>query len=133
MIRKSVLAALIAACVPAAAIAETVNGNVGANRSTKVYAFTVADPSTCASPGRPKMTISKPPQHGTVTFDWGFIPAGKRFQNCASGQMRAMGVVYTPHKGYRGPDTFAVGYSFASMGGYVYSGARTHKFNLQVK
>ena len=133
MLKKSVVAALIAMSVPAAAIAETLKGSVPANRPTRVYAFTVADPSTCASPGKPKMTVRKAPQHGKVTFDWGFIPAGKKFQNCASGQMRAMGVIYTPDKGYHGPDSFAVTYSMPNMAGYRYTGARTQGFAVNVK
>jgi hypothetical protein len=133
MIKKSVLAALIAMSVPAAAIAETVTGNVPANRATKVYAFTVADSSTCASPGRPKMKVAKAPKHGTVTFDWGFVPAGKAFRNCQGGRMRAMAIIYTPAKGYRGEDSFTVGYSFPDLGGYISVGHKSRKFVLQVK
>ena len=133
MFKKSVLVALIAMSVPAAAIAETLKGSVPANRSTRIYAFTVADPSTCASPGKPKMTVSRAPEHGTVTFDWGFIPAGKAFRNCANGRMRAMGVVYTPNKGYHGVDSLSVTYSMPNMGEYRYTGARTEKFIINVK
>ena len=133
MIKKSVLVALVAMSVPAAAIAETLKGSVPANRSTRVYAFAVADPSTCASPGKPKVTVREAPQHGKVTFDWGFIPAGKTFQNCANGRMRAMGVIYTPNKGYRGADSFSVTYSMPSMGGYRYNGIRTQGFAVNVK
>lgn len=133
MFKKSVIAALIAMSVSTVAIAETLRGNLPANRSTRVYAFTVADPSTCASPGKPKVTVSKAPQHGRLTFDWGFMPAGKTFKNCANGQMRAMGVVYTPNKGYRGSDSFAVTYSMPSMAGYRYQGSRSQKFEINVK
>lgn len=133
MIKKSVLAALIAMSVPAAAVAETLKGSVPANRSSRIYAFTVADQSTCATPGKPKMTVAKAPEHGTVTFNWGFMPAGKAFHNCANGRMRAMGVIYTPNKGYRGVDSFSVTYALPNMAGYRYIGARTQKFALNVK
>jgi hypothetical protein len=133
MLKKSVIAALIAVSVPAAALAETLRGSVPANRPTRVYAFTVADPSTCASPGKPTMTVRKAPKHGSLTFNWGFLPAGKTFQNCANGQMRAMGVVYTPHKGYRGADSFSVTYAMPKMAGYRYTGARTQSFEVNVK
>lgn len=133
MFKKSVLAALIAMSVPAAAISETLKGSVPANRSSRIYAFTVADPSTCASPGKPKMSVSSAPDHGTVTFGWGFMPAGKAFRNCANGQMRAMGVIYTPNKGYHGLDSFSVTYQMPNMGGYRYNSSRTQKFTLNVK
>ena len=133
MIKKSVIAALIAMSVPAASMAESIDGSVPANRTTKVYAFTVADRSTCASPGRPKMIVSKAPQHGKVTFDWGFLPAGKGFRNCANGMMRAMAIVYTPAKGFRGVDSFSVGYSFPNMADYRSVGVKTKKFTLNVR
>jgi hypothetical protein len=133
MIKTSVLAALIALSLPVASLAETISGSVAAGRSTKVYSFTIADPSNCTSPGKPKMSIRKAPKHGTITFDWGFVPSGKKFQNCAGGRMRAMGIVYTPNKGYRGPDSFSVSYRFPDMGGYAYHGARAQSFDLQVK
>lgn len=133
MFKKSVLVALVAMSVPTAAIAETLKGSVPANRSSRIYAFTVADPSTCASPGKPKMRVSKAPEHGRVTFDWGFMPAGKAFRNCANGRMRAMGVVYTPNKGYHGVDSFSVTYSLPSMAGYRYNSVRTQGFAVNVK
>lgn len=108
-------------------------GKVPANRTSKVHAFTVADPSTCASPGKPKMTVSTKPKHGKVSFEWGYIPAGKRFRGCAGGRMRAMWVHYTPDAGFRGTDTFAVGYRFADMGGYISVGYKGQKFIVHVK
>ncbi|MGV3552423.1 Ig-like domain-containing protein [Rhizobium sp.] len=133
MFKKSAFIALIAMSVSTVAMAETLKGNVAANRSTRVYAFTVADPSTCASPGKPKMTVRKAPEHGKLTFDWGFLPAGKVFKNCANGRMRAMGIIYTPNKGYRGADSFSATYTMPNMGGYRYQGSRTQKFEVNVK
>jgi hypothetical protein len=79
------------------------------------------------------MTVRHAPEHGKVTFDWGFVAAGKGFQNCANGRMRAMVIVYTPNKGYHGPDSFSVTYALPNMAGYRHVGARTQKFELNVK
>lgn len=131
--KKRALAAVLALLAPAAAFAGAVEGNVPANRTTRVHAFTVADPSTCATPGKPKMSVKTEPQHGKVSFQWGFLPAGKAFKNCAGGRMRVMIVTYTPASGFRGTDSFAVGYSFENMAGYRHVGYRGQKFKLHVK
>lgn len=79
------------------------------------------------------MTISTAPQHGKVSFEWGFVPAGKKFRNCAGGRMRAMIVNYTPQAGFRGTDRFKVGYSFPDMAGYRSIGYRGQQFVVHVK
>jgi hypothetical protein len=115
------------------ASAGTLEGSVPANRTSLVHAYSVADPSTCASAGKPKMRVSTEPQHGKVSFKWGYVPAGKRFRGCAGGRMRAMTVYYTPAPRYRGKDTFTVGYSFADMSGYITIGYRSQKIVVHVK
>ena len=131
--KKRVVAALLALLAPTAALAGALEGSVPANRTSRIYAFTVADPSNCIAAGRPKMTVRTAPEHGKVSFEWSYVPAGKGFRNCAGGRMRAMAVHYTPKAGFRGVDSFSVGYSFDNMAGYRAIGFKARKFIVHVK
>ncbi|MDB5556193.1 MAG: hypothetical protein JWL86_6177 [Rhizobium sp.] len=133
LIIQVVAALALLLAISTSAFAGTLEGNVPANRTTRIHAFTVADPAICAVAGKPKMTISTEPKHGKISFKWEYIPAGKKFRNCTGGMMKAMSVYYTPAAGFRGTDSFAVGYSLPDMSDYITIGYRGQKFVLHVK
>jgi hypothetical protein len=113
-------------------LAGALEGGVPANRTTRIHAFTVADFSNCTVAGKPKMTISSKPQHGTITFKWEFVAAGK-IRNCTNNRTKAMSVYYTPAPGFHGIDTFTVGYRLPEMSDYISIGYHSQKFVLHVK
>jgi hypothetical protein len=118
--------------ISTSAFAGALEGNIPANRTTRVHAFTVADFSNCTVAGKPKMTISTKPQHGTITFKWEFVPAGK-IRNCTNNRTKAMSVYYTPAPGFHGTDSFTVGYRLPDMSDYQTIGYRGQEFILHVK
>ncbi len=94
-----------------------------ANRTSGFATFTANTPD-CHLIGKPKMTLPKMPQHGTVTFKWIVGTLGDSAGICKGKKGHMMGVYYTPNKGYRGEDRFRIGMAFPKYdfaNGYDYS------------
>jgi hypothetical protein len=109
------IAAAISCFIAWPAAAETIRGAVPAGKSTVVGFFNVlsGEGSTCQQPARPTMIVEKAPQHGTVTFRWARHQwKGMRF-SCKGVGIGGMEIIYTPAKGYRGPDAFRIGAQYA--------------------
>ncbi|KGF67723.1 hypothetical protein LL06_20480 [Hoeflea sp. BAL378] len=80
---------------------------VQANRSTVVYDVAVWHPHTCATFGKMRHKISAQPQHGRLDIRFEMSRA-KNIPSSCEGKVRGMQVIYTPDRGYRGPDSFVV-------------------------
>ncbi len=81
---------------------------VAANRSNKIGFVSVATKyGSCKQPGKLKMDVVKAPEHGNVRFEW---TRGKSSGvNARCGVVYGMAIIYTPDRGYRGPDNFKIG------------------------
>lgn len=73
---------------------------VPANRTSGIGEFS-AYTDACHLIGKPKMTVSKKPAHGTVTFAWVASHLGKNAGLCSGKPGHVMRIQYTPAKGYR--------------------------------
>lgn len=102
---KYFLAALLALSATGAR-AETYS--VPAGESTVMIDWTNIDES-CQSIGKPKAKIVKAPQHGKITFQWTSITLDEDYGSCQGKHAKSMRVLYTPDRGYTGPDSFKVG------------------------
>ncbi|WP_139112744.1 hypothetical protein [Hoeflea olei] len=72
-----------------------------------MYDVAVWLPSTCATFGRIKHQIQTPPKHGRLDFTTNMSKAKNIPANC-KGKVRGLQIIYTPDRGYRGPDSFYV-------------------------
>lgn len=132
---KLTTAALFASLLSQTADASTIRRAVSANASTSVGFFHVMASlaAGCQQPARPKMLIERAPQHGSVTFRWNHH-AGNQIRNgCKGVPVGGWDVVYTPARGYHGPDTFRIGAQYDQF--LVGGGAGYHSdgFELIVK
>ncbi|WP_394690297.1 hypothetical protein [Hoeflea sp.] len=80
---------------------------VPANKSTMIAHFAVWNPSTCAIFGKPSHKVRKQPQHGKLKFIYGVVKHNKIPAHC-KGKVKGLQVIYTPDRGYRGPDNFVI-------------------------
>lgn len=103
--RISLLAALLVVS-GAAAHAETYS--VPAGESSVMIDWANVD-ENCQTIGKPKAKIVKAPQHGKITFQWTSITLDKNYGTCEGKHAKSMRVIYTPDRGYTGPDSFKVG------------------------
>lgn len=115
--------ALIAFTALAASSCSTVStggagsATVPANRSTELGFIAVATKQgSCSQPQKPKMTLLSAPSHGNVQFKWRHGEVEKFKSRCPNGVM-GMAIIYTPERGYRGPDSFAFGVSYVAFQG----------------
>jgi hypothetical protein len=120
----------IAFAIPA--LAE--NKQVPANKSSVILYFVVYDPVTCAYGSKPKTRINLEPAHGKIRFEWFAYKMSKDTRNCAGKFARGMLAIYTPFKGYHGPDEAKV----SLIGSGVYPGAgyslsRSFHYDITVK
>ncbi|WP_037037577.1 hypothetical protein [Pseudovibrio sp. JE062] len=109
MIKYIAGAAFLIAGVGTAA-AETHSGDVRANRSTIVNKHFYYNAQQCTSGPIAQVKLKKKPKHGTVKIvraTWS-PPKGKR---CSNKKFKGVDIIYTPKKGYRGPDEFSTKYS----------------------
>lgn len=114
--RAARLVLLLLSCLTySLAKAESVRGNVPANRSTVVGFFNVisGERSTCQQPQKPTMQIVTAPLHGSVTFRWTRHKWNGMPGVCKNLGIGGMEIIYTPAKGYHGPDTFKIGAQYA--------------------
>lgn len=132
MLKRFCLAALFFASVfPAAA--ETKSLDVKANRITGVDFFAIYGEHTCRGAELPKMKIRKQPTNGKIRFEKYTHTFPKDSIKCPGVKIKGMIVVYTPNKGYRGDDTFTVGYGYARYYGSGRMRQKSFKYNLTVK
>lgn len=107
--------ALLASFLSQPADASTQRGTVPANRSTIVGFFHVLSGmgTSCQQPAKPKMLIEQAPQHGTVTFRWARHSWKEMRSACTGTTIGGWEVIYTPARGYHGPDAFRIGAQYA--------------------
>ncbi len=126
---KFFLAALLAMTATAAK-AETIS--VPAGESSAMIDFTNLD-DNCQSIGKPKGKVTSEPKHGKVSFQWMSITLDEDYGTCKGKHAKALRVIYTPDRGYKGSDSFKVG---ATMPAYDDgSGSRyvSESFDLSVE
>ncbi|MCD2171802.1 hypothetical protein [Rhizobium sp. C4] len=132
---KLVAVALFASLLTQQADASTLRRVVSANKSTSLGFFHVmADRSVgCQQPARPKMLVERAPQHGAVSFKWTHHSGNQVQSGCKGVTVGGWDVVYTPARGYHGPDTFRIG---AQYDQYLVGGVSSYSsdgFELVVK
>ena len=132
LILKSLLAVLlaIASFLPAFA-AET--RTVAANRSSPIFFYYTYMGDTCGYGSKPKFTALSGPEHGTVTARWQAYKMGTGARNCKGKPMKGMLVIYTPDKGYHGPDVVRFSLTGSGGPGAGYSLSNNFKVNINVK
>lgn len=106
--------------------ASTIRRVVSANKSTSLGFFHVMTSMAvgCQQPARPKMLIEKAPQHGSVSFRWTHHGGNQIRNGCKGVPVGGWDVVYTPARGYHGPDAFRIGAQYDQYligGGASYS------------
>lgn len=105
MFRKYLASALILGMgITSAASAEF---TVPANKSSVVYDFAVWFPQDCSYPGKPTYKVRTAPKHGRLDFAFGNTKAPNLPARC-KGKVKGLQVIYTPNRGYRGPDSFVL-------------------------
>jgi hypothetical protein len=115
--------------------AETVRGTVPANKSTVVGFFNVlsGEGSTCQQPQKPEMQIVTAPQHGSVTFRWARHKWNGMRSACKGVGVAGMEIIYTPARGYHGPDRFKIGAQYAQYVEASGSSYASGSYELNVK
>jgi len=88
-------------------IPATAEDAVQANRSTLVYDFSVWFSADCSHMGKPRYKVRTHPKHGRLSFLFGATQARNLPKRC-QGKVKGLQVVYTPNRGYRGPDSFVM-------------------------
>ncbi|MCD2177708.1 hypothetical protein [Rhizobium sp. C1] len=69
--------------------------------------------TSCQQPARPTMLMERAPQHGTVAFHWAHHQLKGGRDACKNIAIGGWEIIYTPAKGYHGPDSFRIGAQFA--------------------
>ena len=106
---------------------------VPANKSSVVLYSVVYDPETCGSQGRPQTKINQGAAHGNIRFEWFAYKMGKSAYHCNGKPAHGMLVIYTPDKGYRGPDSIKFSLIGSGGPGPGYSISKTYRYDLTVK
>ena len=120
---------IIASAVSAFA-AET--RTVPANRASAIFYYYTSTEDTCYSGGKPKVHITRKPEHGSITTMWKPFRMGKEAGKCAGKPMHGTLVIYKPDAGYHGPDKVAIVFSGGESGGYFLR-PKEWKINITVK
>ncbi|KZK75992.1 hypothetical protein PsW64_01122 [Pseudovibrio sp. W64] len=108
MIKYLAGAAFLIAGLSAAA-AETHSGDVRANRSTILNRHVYYNAQLCSSGPIAQVKLKKEPKHGTVKIVRSVWTPKKG--KCKGKKFKGVDVIYTPKRGYRGPDEFSTKYS----------------------
>ncbi|MDO6963752.1 hypothetical protein [Rhizobium alvei] len=117
---------------PFAALAgETLS--VPAGRSSVVGGFNVYNPNTCGTAGKPQMKVHSAPAHGSVSFKWVLTKFSDEFTVCKGKPAHSMLIIYTPHKGFHGQDSFTWGARFESHEVGSQTGYKTAEITVNVK
>jgi hypothetical protein len=128
---KFLLIAILAInCSASAFAAET--RDVSANKTTAILFYYTSASDTCYSGGKPKVSFTRKPAHGSVTTEWKAYKMGKEAGNCAGKPMRGTVVYYKPTPGYRGPDKVSVIFRGGISGGY-FEREREYIIKINVK
>ena len=92
-----------------AAVAETHSGEVRANRSTILNRHVYYNGQLCSSGPIAQVKLKTEPKHGTVKIVRSVWAPEKG--KCKGKKFKGVDVIYTPKRGYRGPDEFSTKYS----------------------
>ena len=108
---------------------------VAANKTSPVgfFYFAAGLAYDCRSSGRGKFTVTEQPQHGRVHLEWRKVKGD--FQGgCKGKTMSGVAAWYTPEKGYRGDDDFAIRINVPGlMPGNGFNAGRSWKIRLDVQ
>jgi hypothetical protein len=109
------------------------NVTVPAGRSSPIGGMILFNKLDCSYLAKPKVTISTPPQHGSVRVEWSRVKMTKARSptKCIGKTFQGMVVIYTPYKGYHGPDAVKIGLSSVYHGTSSYYHA--FKFDITVR
>jgi hypothetical protein len=105
---------------------------VPANRTSAIFFYYTSTNDTCYSGGKPKVHITRKPEHGSITTMWKPFRMGKEAGKCAGKPMRGTLVIYKPAPGYRGPDKVSIIFSGGISTGYFIQD-KEWKINITVK
>jgi hypothetical protein len=89
--------------------ADTIRRDAAANKASIVGGHSVYNPD-CTAGAIPVLKLKKKPEHGTVTFQKHKYKLGKKAGRCAGTQVTGNFILYRPKSGFRGKDTFNVGF-----------------------
>ncbi len=110
LVLPGILAGLLSlASVPAALAQESVNVIAPANKTSIVLTVPSWD-AACRFNGYPNLRVFEMPAHGSVTVEHlshVYIPSNAG--SCAGKIVKGTSIVYTPSKGYHGPDSVGFG------------------------
>ncbi|SFU07004.1 hypothetical protein SAMN05444141_107334 [Pseudovibrio denitrificans] len=91
------------------AMAEDHSGDVRANRSTIVNRHFYYNSQLCSSGPIAQVKLKKEPKHGSVKIVRSvWVPEKGK---CKGKKFKGVDIIYTPKRGYRGPDEFSTKYS----------------------
>jgi len=96
--------------ISSVALADTIRRTVPANRASSVGAQATYSQSTCNGSVIPKFEVTKAPEHGKVSFKQATFKLSEKAGKCAGKRVKGTAVIFRPDKGFRGKDTFKVGF-----------------------
>jgi len=105
---------------------------VPANRASAIFFYYTATNDTCYAGGKPKVHVTRKPEHGSITTMWKPFRMGKEAGKCAGKPMHGTLVVYKPTPGYHGPDKVSIIFSGGISSGYILRD-KEWKINITVK
>jgi hypothetical protein len=103
------LSCLIVLLVSTNARADTIRDTVPTNRASVVGSAATYGPD-CTAGKIPELKIRQAPKHGKVSFEVISTQLSEQAGRCAGKNVMAALVIYRPDKGFRGEDTFKVGF-----------------------
>ena len=103
-------------------VARAAERDVRANRTTELAFLNVYNTHGCRYGARPKVELRQP-RHGRITTRWMRRPItsnvfGRGGDKCVGRDMYGLAVYYTPRRGYRGPDSYYLRWTYRTAGGY---------------
>ncbi len=110
--------------------AEVVKREVKANKSTGIYGFYQYNPNNCGSMAPPKFKI-KSVEHGKI--GGGIHKFKIEKGRCKGRQVKGVGFVYKPKRGFRGLDKARVILSMPNFTDDTGHASRTLDFRIKVK
>ena len=125
----SLLAVLVLFLSRSETIAETVNADVKANRSTMVYRFIIYDRTTCAAM-RPAIMDKAVVDHGTISSSPLTIVMDRG--NCKGKKFKGIALTYTPNRGFRGKDLAKVTLKMNTYSHAITAGFKYHRVKLNL-
>lgn len=103
-----------------------------ANRASAIFFYYTVTNDTCYAGGKPKVHVTRKPEHGSITTMWKPFRMGKEAGKCAGKAMHGTLVVYKPTPGYHGPDKVSIIFSGGISSGYILRD-KEWKINITVK